>query len=126
MPVPTKLFPSNEIPSGKNSCWNRWRCSSDACTQARLRSHIEQLVIVHRAIESNTPDEGQSRHGLPGVLNVDGVVLGVSLLSGNHQPRWIHELTMERNVARARVPWNAQSDLLQDESAIQVVRFRAQ
>ena len=31
--VPTKPFPSNAIPSGKNSCWNRCRCSSDACTQ---------------------------------------------------------------------------------------------
>ena len=22
---------SNAIPFGKNSCWNCWRCSSDAC-----------------------------------------------------------------------------------------------
>ena len=33
---------------------------------------------------------------------------------------------MEGNVARARVPWNAQSDLLEDESAIEVVDFGAQ
>jgi hypothetical protein len=42
------------------------RARPRANLQARLRSHAEQLVIVHHAIESNTPDEGQSRHGLPG------------------------------------------------------------
>jgi len=96
--VPTKRFPSNAIPSGKNSRWNRCRCSSDACTHksaARGRTSSanaqDALYVEFFQLAGVTVDPG-GREFLAQFLRVAVVRLDVNRvfeqerLVGSRQP----------------------------------------
>jgi hypothetical protein len=49
--VPTKPFPSNAIPSGKNSCSNRWRQLPSSDALERSKGKNSAVIVLEQELE---------------------------------------------------------------------------
>ena len=66
-PVPINRFPSIANRSGKNSCWNRWRCSSEAWThRSDVRGRIRSANDVSMATVTDIGSLIERRDGFRG------------------------------------------------------------